>query len=330
MSAPTLTSVCRRCAARAWLVVRLAEPAGRASESAGRSRRVCRHHCDYPREFASEPLAPDVIDVHGDIKRFGGLLGRDIVAFAGTRSPSDYGLHCAELLGREFATAAVTVASGDDELGKAARDSALQAGGETIAIGSQSASEPLAGQRTLALLADLLIVIEADEQAPSLAVVELAESRGAAIGAVPGRIDAAESCLSNRLITDGARVIGNAEYALDVLAGVGGRRRLGARKQNSSSSKTRVSAKPDPSAATAKTHKPRAPAPPDALELELDSRLAGVLERIRGGADTLAKLCLGARDCEGPALALTELELLGLLQRAPDGRYLPSSPGHLR
>jgi hypothetical protein len=85
-----------------------------------------------------------------------------------------------------------------------------------------------------------------------------------------------------------------------------------------------------PAPPLAAEQEPPAPAAKQATEPALEPRLEGVLERVRGGEDTLAKLCLGASDCDEPALALTELELTGLLRRTPDGRYLPSAAGHLR
>jgi len=69
----------------------------------------------------------------------------------------------------------------------------------------------------------------------------------------------------------------------------------------------------------------REPAPAPAVKPEpapgLDPRLVAVLTRVRGGEDTLAKLCAGQPSCEQLALALTELELLGLLRHAGDGSY---------
>jgi predicted Rossmann fold nucleotide-binding protein DprA/Smf involved in DNA uptake len=272
-----------------------------------------------------DPLAPDVIEVRGGVERLSGLLHRDVVAFAGAQSPSDYGLRCAGSLARQIAAAGVTVAICGDELGAAAHAGALQAGGVTIVAGSRRKPEQLAGHCALALLADLMIVVDADEQPSSLSIADVAESRSAAIGVVPGPIDSPGSYVSNQLIAEGALVICSAEDALDALGGVGGRRRRRARERRSS--KPRRDAK---STGSAEAKLPEPHPTPHAPEPELEPRLEGVLERVRGGEDTLAKLCLGASDCDEPALALTELELTGLLQRTPDGRYLPSAAGHLR
>jgi predicted Rossmann fold nucleotide-binding protein DprA/Smf involved in DNA uptake len=315
--------VCRRCERRAQPVARLAKAPGASGQP--RPRCVCRHHCAYPQRLASDPLAPDVIEVHDGVERLRRLLERDIVAFAGAQSPSDYGLRCARSLCREIAAAGVTVAIAEDDLGAAARAGALQAGGETIVIGSLRTRERLVAQSTLALLADLVIVVEADEQPSGLTAADVAESRGVALAAVPGPIDSPTSCASNRLIAEGALVLCRAEHALDALAGVGVQRPRQARKRRCSKPHDGAKRSARTKAALPESH---LPAPPHAAESELEPRLADVLERVRGGEDTLAKLCLGERDCEERALALAELELIGLLQRSPDGRYLPSG-GHL-
>ena len=55
----------------------------------------------------------------------------------------------------------------------------------------------------------------------------------------------------------------------------------------------------------------------------LDASLSDVLDRVLSGEDTLARLCVDGMDCGEVALALVELELLGLLHRDAAGRYLP-------
>jgi hypothetical protein len=159
-----------------------------------------------------DPLAPDVVEVHGDIERLGALLGRAVVAFADARSPSDYGLPCASLT-RE-------------------------------------------------------------------------------------------------------------------LAGIGGRPPQ-ARKRRSARTPKRSKSGGNVQAARMPEPQPRSPAPPHAPAPELEPQLAGVLDRVRHGQDTLAELCLGQSDCDELATALTELELLGLLRRGDNGRYLPCTE-HLR
>jgi predicted Rossmann fold nucleotide-binding protein DprA/Smf involved in DNA uptake len=55
----------------------------------------------------------------------------------------------------------------------------------------------------------------------------------------------------------------------------------------------------------------------------LDPRLAGILESVGAGSDTPGKLIGSADDAGEVLLALSELELLGLLTRGDGGRYVP-------
>lgn len=277
--------------------------------------------------------------MHGGLERLHELLGRDVVAIAGARRPSDYGLRCARTLAREIAAAGVTVASIDDRLAVVTRAGALRASGETIVVKSSRARELRTAQCTLALLADLVIVVEAGEQPSDRLTADVARSRGIAVAAVPGQIDSPASYASNRLITEGALMLCSAEQALDVLGGVGVRRPHRVPKRRSpkprgtakspGSVEVAISVQAAANLQAATSPKPHAAAAPRAAEPALEPRLASVLERVHAGEDTLAQLCLGERDCDELALALTELELIGRLQRAPDGRYLPSA-GDLR
>jgi predicted Rossmann fold nucleotide-binding protein DprA/Smf involved in DNA uptake len=203
--------------------------------------------------------------------------------------------------------------------------------------GADSPWRRLASLRTLALLADLLVVVEAGEHGAELACAELARTREAPIAAVPGPIDSPLSRGTGALLDEGARPALSAELLLDALAGVGrgsrarrprrARRRPPARDPTMppASHPTRLPANhpaspPAPQSTRPPAHHPAGPPaehPADALE----PRLAGVLARVSGGQDTLAALCAGERDCEQTAVALAELELLGLLQRTADGRY---------
>jgi predicted Rossmann fold nucleotide-binding protein DprA/Smf involved in DNA uptake len=55
----------------------------------------------------------------------------------------------------------------------------------------------------------------------------------------------------------------------------------------------------------------------------LEPRLAEVLERVGEGNDTPDKLIGRATDAGETLLALSELELMGRLQRGDGGRYVP-------
>ncbi|HXC23493.1 MAG TPA: hypothetical protein VNU28_02815, partial [Solirubrobacteraceae bacterium] len=93
---------------------------------------------------------------------------------------------------------------------------------------------------------------------------------------------------TNSLLMNGARLVRGPQDALDVLYGVG----------------------------ICKTA--------DQLStVDLQPRLARVLQLVSGGQDTLARLATSATDSEEMAVALAELELCGLLSRGDGGRYVP-------
>ena len=134
--------------------------------------------------------------------------------------------------------------------------------------------------RTLALLAQLVIVVEAGEHPCELACAHIARHEAGTVAAVPGRVSSPASKGTNALLMGGAQLVRSPQDALDLLYGVrdaDGRR---AREQASASSSS-----------------------PD---------LRTVLEQVgaRQGHDG-AKLT--ARGCEPDeiALALAELELTG-------------------
>ena len=47
-----------------------------------------------------------------------------------------------------------------------------------------------------------------------------------------------------------------------------------------------------------------------------------MLERVAEGCDTVERLCAESRDADATLLALSELEVLGLLGRGAGGRYI--------
>lgn len=290
----------------------------------GDTERVCRHQPGYPRSLREDPLAPHALEVRGGVERLAGMLDAKVVAIVGTRSASDYGMETARALARGLAASGVTVASGlTDGIPAAVHAGALEAGGATLtvtadgvercspawcaslyrrilsdgcAISEHHRSERArrwwqpARARVLALLAQLVIVVEAGERPWELAGARVAWSRARAVAAVPGRVSSPASKGTNSLLMSGARLVRGPQDALDVLYGVG------------------VRESSDPVAEHA------ALAPP----------LARVLERVGHGEDTMAKLARGAESDE-IAVALAELELRGMLVRGDGGRYVPSA-----
>jgi predicted Rossmann fold nucleotide-binding protein DprA/Smf involved in DNA uptake len=181
----------------------------------------------------------------------------------------------------------------------------------------------LAGWRALVLLADLVILVESAGRGPETACVELAESQRAAVAVIPGPIDSPLSRASNALLHS-AEVVCNANEALDLLSRVGGRRRprrrsFRVRRRQRSTTRPHEPARAREPATPARSGEREGVPRPSAV----DPRLASVLGRVAHGEDTLAKLCAGERSCDEIALALTELELLGLLRRSEAGHYLP-------
>jgi predicted Rossmann fold nucleotide-binding protein DprA/Smf involved in DNA uptake len=336
---------------------------------------VCRHHCAYPSRLAADPLAPHALVVTGEVERLCDAGRRAVVAFAGPATPSGYGVRSARALARDLAAGEVTVACVDDDLGAYASEAAIDAGGHAIVVGAGVASRTsarrdagalapagkaecrvaelllgdcssswprLAGQRTLALLADLVVVVEAEESAASEAgrepaCIEIARRHGTRLAAVPGPIDSRLSQGANALIDEGALVARDAPRLLDALADVRVDADAGGRRRERRKPGRRRRARPGRSRAIAGTS-PQGPEPGQKPPPEraaatlgrpvLEPRLTRVLERVRGGEDTLAKLCAGETACEAFAVSLTELELLGALRRAPDGSYI-ADPAHL-
>ncbi len=300
------------------------EPA-RAQARDADARILCRHHCAYPRLLRGDPLAPHALEVRGRVERLDGMLEEKLVAIVGTRRASDYGMEIARGLARGLAASGLTVASTLAEgIPSAVHAGALEANGATLTVVaggvercspascaplyrritvsgcamSEAGSSPrarhwtqLAAARTLALIAQLVIVVEAGEQPWELACAQVAHARGRAVAAVPGRVSSPTSRGTNALLIDGAKLVRDPQDALDVLYGVG------------------VRETSDPA------REPTA----------LQAPLARVLERVGGGQDTMAKLAAHGAEPTEVAVALAELELRGLLVRGDAGRYVPCS-----
>jgi DNA processing protein len=152
----------------------------------------------------------------------------------------------------------------------------------------QRAWSAIVRARTVAALASLTIVVEAEEQPWDLRVADFARALGRTVAAIPGRVTSPASRGTNALLAQGAPVVRGAGDALDLLYGV-------------------------------------SPGEHDTPSLPSGLRpdLRAILERVGDGADTPGKLT-GAREDPGQTLlALTELELMGLLGRGDGGRYVP-------
>lgn len=282
---------------------------------------VCRHNRAYPSRLRASSLAPHALGVRDQLERLTQMLDGDLVAIVGTRRASDYGMETARELARGLAACGVTVASGLAEgIPVAVHTGVLEAHGAplTVMAGGLQRCSPawcaalyrrvcatgcaiseapstlnvhywcvLGRARTLALLADLVIVVEAEERPSELACAHLARALDKTVAAVPGRVSSRASAGTNSLLMSDARLVRDAQDVLDLLYGVGTR---------------------------------AAPAP----SVELEPRLRAVIERVGAGADTLTKLTPPGTRPADIALALTELELRGLLVRGDGGRYVPN------
>jgi DNA processing protein len=318
--------------------------AGRAAADIVRAglTAVCRHADGYPACLLDLEDAPAVLHIAGDAETLAALCapegGVPAVSLVGARRATAYGLDTAEVLGRGLAASGLTVVSGM-ALGvdSAAHAGALEAEGRTIAVLAGGADTPYpASKRTLyrrilhsgcaiselppgapimrwafparnriiAALGAATIVVEASERSGSLITAEIAADLGRPVGAVPGQVTGTRSSGTNALLHDGAAVVRDARDALDLAATPGGpprRRPVPDRRA------------PAPAARSPVTAEPAARLAPE---------LRRVLHAVEDGADSPDRLAVAfGGDVTRASIALTQLELAGLLRRERDGRY---------
>lgn len=300
---------------------------------------ICRHDAAYPSRLLDLDDAPAVLWVlhqglppspagHRDdsehaAKRVRELIGGTTedgaraVAIVGTRRASADGLEVARSMGRGLASAGVTVVSGM-ALGvdAAAHTGALDAGGRTVAVLACGADVAYprskhalhraiteqglvvselppgtaprrwtfpARNRVIAALAQMTLVVEAAGRSGSLITAECATDLGREVAALPGPVLSWRSDGTNALLRDGATLVRHAADVLDAVVGLDR---------------------------------------PPAAEPALEPRLRTVLQAVSGGRDTVSRLAGAPDQVERALRDLTELELLGLLRRAPGGRYV--------
>jgi DNA processing protein len=288
---------------------------------------VCRHDPLYPRALSGDAAA-HMLNVAGDARRLHALVGEPVVAIVGSTKASDYGMEMARSFGRGLAAAGVTVTSGlADGIAVAAHAGALEANGRTVAVmgggldvscparrrplfdrirrSGCAVSElpydcagrrwgPIAGERIVAGLATLTIVVEAEETSRDLAAARLANALGRSVAALPGRVNSPLSRGTHALLMGGAHLLRETQDALELLYALGASR---AAVETASASHAR-----------------------------LEPRLRATLERVGAGRDTPDRLTGDGTDVDAVLLALSELELMGLLARGDGGRYVPRSP----
>ena len=283
---------------------------------------ICRHHRGYPQALAGDG-APRMLYVAAPAQRLEELGAQPAVAIVGSRRATDYGMEMARSLARGLAASGVAITGGlADGIAVAAQEGALEAQGNVLAVmdggldvacparrhalyqrlrkvGCPVAELPpdcdarrwgyIACERIVVGMAQLTIVVEADEGPRELLGARIAKALGRTVAAVPGRVTSPVSRGTHALLMEGAALVRGPKDALDLLY-----------KGNAAQGMIRM---------------------PKAIQLE--PRLKATLERVGAGRDTPAKLTAGSADAGAVLLALSELELMGLLTRGDGDRYVP-------
>jgi len=296
---------------------------------------VCRHSERYPPALEHLTDTPAVIHGAGSRERLAELLDVPAVAVVGSRRASQPGLETARGIGRGLSAAHVTVVSGMAlGIDAAAHRGALEAASNTIAVLACGADVAYprskremhlrlrreaaviselppgttpyrwafpARNRIIAALAGTTVVVEAAEHSGSLITADLAITLGRDVAAVPGSPLDWRAAGTNQLLRDGASLVRDAVDLLDDLAGAAPLDLATAR-------------------ARAQTAQPREAEPSPGLPEPLHE----LLRTIARGEDTVDLLTAGdPQRVRGVLADLTELELLGLVERRAGGRYAP-------
>lgn len=285
------------------------ETLGRAARSS--MRLIVHGSAEYPAALDPLPTPPPVLWAIGDVA----LLRGALVGMVGTRMPTAYGERIATQLGQALARAGGTIVSGMARgIDGFAHRAALAVGAPTIAVLGTGAdvayprehralhrqicerglvlSEYLPGapaykdafprrNRIIAALSRITIVVEAGHRSGALHTSRDALDLGRSVAGVPGPIDSPQSAGVNELLRDGAQVITCIDDALS-LAGLS------------------APAQPDP--------------PTEPSEAAIWSALAA------GPSDLDTLGAATGLAATSSLVALTALELRGLIAFGPDGR----------
>src|SRR5436309_4166920 len=284
--------------------------------SAQGAEAVCRHMRSFPPSLNS-PAAPLLLNVAGGARRLEQLVAAPVIAIVGSRRATDYGLAMAKSLGRGLAASGVTVISGlCDGIAAAAHAGALEVRARTIAVAHDGLAICARGKRRellgrvtsrgcavcelpgdcrgrrwgspasariVAELAQLAVVVEAEDTGRELATARIAQALGRPLAALPGLVTSSRSTGTHALLLGGARLVRHARDVLELLH----------------------------------EYADQAPielAGSDAAP-ELLPRLRDVLEQVGAGRDTPERLSAEGAAIDEVLLALSELELMGLLAR---------------
>ena len=278
----------------------------------------CRHGDLYPDSLRDAADAPWALIGRGDPALLDGLELYEAVTIVGARRATAYGREVARELGRELASAGMTVVSGlAFGIDGCAHRGALD-GGRTIAVLGCGSDVPYpashrslwrricetdlviselppgatpwrwtfpARNRIMAALAGMTVVVEAAARSGSLITTDLAADLGRDLGAVPGPVTSRASAGPNNLLAGGACVVRNAQDVLDAMLGPG-------RKQL----------------------EPRRPS--------LDPNLEAVLTAVESGHSSCDAVATATGlSAPAAAAALARLELLGYLTCSTMGTF---------
>ena len=295
----------------------------------------------YPRLLLETPDLPAVLHYRGTVEPLENQGLISAIAIVGTRFPSDYGRRWTRTISAALAEAGFLVVSGlaagiDTE----AHESCLNAGGRTIAVmgtgidviypaSNRSLAERIISQglllseypaktpperthfprrnRIIAGLCRATLVLEAPQKSGALITARLANDYCRDVYVLPGSLDnpRCRGCLE--LLNQGAHVILDEKYLLDLLSTLP---RFQA--QPSAEASTQLSLLPD-DASEAAIAPPAIKLPPDLQQVfQVVSLEPIAVDLILQKAGLSHGLVLSA---------LTQLELMGLVSLLPGSRY---------
>lgn len=284
---------------------------------------LCKHEHGFPAPLMEPADGPSMLYLKGERGHLDRMRSDPAVAVVGSRRASPYGLEVARSLGRELSACGVLVVSGMAfGIDSAAHEGALEGGGLTIAVLGSGADRPYprskrslyehiassglivselppgqtpfrwcfpARNRIIAALACMTVVVEGADNSGSLITARFAADLGKEVGAVPGQITSPVASGPNGLLADGACFVRSAADVLDAIYGPG----------------------------SAEARDAIAKALP-----ELTDELRALLESVERGSDSPDAIAATPADVPEVMAGLTELELLGLVRRGLDGRYV--------
>jgi DNA processing protein len=336
-----------------WERFELGKTNARVCEAAAGVETMCRHNGGYPPGLRDRRVAPRMLYVVGGAERLAKVAAKPAVAIVGSSRPTDYGMEMARSLARGLAASGVTIVGAmANGIFAAAHAGALEVGEPTVTVmaggvdvirpanrrscyerviaSGCAVAEPPCGfpprrwheparARTVAGLAQLTVVVEADETPLDLRAARIARMMGQTVAAVPGRVTSPVSRGTNALLMSGAPLVRGPADVLDLLYGVVDSRRVLAAEALSARQNTpRPGTARRPGVSAAST----LPAG-GSTAAQLEPRLQALLEQVGAGRDTPGKLTSTRENPGDTLLALTELELMGWLSRGDGGRYVP-------